>query len=427
MQPTPEALFRLHYIRQRGEKGIPVYSGDIGFIKRRYWRTPEWDKDSLYLLSGLQLSAASSLEIRLWIDTFQNTFVAYDDATYTTYTNASSFKSIYDDYTIGGAAKLSTSLFGKDAFTVGLQYKFDKHREHSLTEPVTQTVDTLLHLSAEEKTWLTKTLQLTVGAAGSAVLPAQAEKFYSTTTNISNFSLSDSFGLDAQAKLDWTINKSTSLEIGLERKTRLPAMKDRYSYKLGKAIPNPGLDSEINNSLIIGVSRTVAGRLRIVPRLFCNMATDFITAVTVSPGITQNQNSGTILFYGGSLQVTGILIPDRLAIDLSYSHIRWPQYDTGPVVTDLPHHKLNATLKFPPLKSLSLSATVSSASARESATDGTQPVSGHCLAGLALRMSPGRSLTITLGIHNLLDTDYELTEGYPMPGRQYFVRMGWKH
>ena len=55
---TPNATdeYAIGYVRQEGEKGNPVYTGQSTQKNAvRYWRWPYWDKDSLYFLSSTRL------------------------------------------------------------------------------------------------------------------------------------------------------------------------------------------------------------------------------------------------------------------------------------------------------------------------------------------------------------------------------------
>ena len=426
-KPSVDSVLRLHYVRERGSKDIPVYTGSDSSIKRRYWRVPQWDKDSVFLLGAIRLSFKKSLDFKIWYDRFNNTFESYDDDTYSSMTNGYTFRSIYNDYTMGAAAQFSSPLLGGDLFSLSLRYKFDCHREHSDSDPETVTKDSTLHIAAEDVIPLSKKLSLTLGTAWSAMIPSAAEEYVSSTSGISNFSLENCSGFDFQGKITWKTGEKTSLLFGIEQRTRIPSMKDRYSYKMGKALPNPGLATEKNNSVTAAFAWKILPDLTITPEVFVNKAHDFITAITVSPGVTQNRNSGEILFYGGSLQITGSLINKIIRLNLSYSYIRWHQYDISPEITDLSHHKLAGSIRIQPLKRVSLTADFYSVSDSESATDGSRPVDGHCSADLSLQVIPFHTITLTTGIRNITDRLYETMEGYPMAGRTYFFRLSWKY
>lgn len=50
-----------------------------------------------------------------------------------------------------------------------------------------------------------------------------------------------------------------------------------------------------------------------------------------------------------------------------------------------------------------------------------QTLSGFALAHGKLRYQPTRQLTLEAGVNNLFDANYQLADGYPMPGRTWFV------
>ena len=69
---------------------------------------------------------------------------------------------------------------------------------------------------------------------------------------------------------------------GLSRKTRFPMVKDRYSYRLGSALPNLGLAAESSDNLELRMT----GRFRawnLHAALFRSDLDDAIDAVTLVP------------------------------------------------------------------------------------------------------------------------------------------------
>ena len=425
--PTDESIVRIHYSGQRGSKDIPVYTGTEASIKRRYWTCPAWDKDSIYLLSAFRILNKYNINIKLWYSRFANTFRSYDDNTYTTQTLPYTFNSYYDDFTMGTIAQFSGKLWKRDFFTLSVQYKFDCHKEHNDTDPEIGIEDAIIHLAAEEILTLKNNLSLTLGTAWTLQLPRKAEEYISLTSSISNFQRFNSSEFDFQMKLTYEFNKINAILFGIERRTRIPSMKDRYSYKMGKAIPNPKLKPEKNNTITVSLSTKISQHITLCPEIFINKSDDYIDSVTVSPGIIQNQNHGSLLFYGGSLQIKSSAIEDRLTILLNYSWIQWHKYSTSPELTGLSHHKITASIKAKPIQQLSIYLDMYSISNSDSASDGTRPVDSYYTVDTGVHWRIFHSTSISCGVKNLFDKLYQTMEGYPMPGRTYFFRINWKY
>lgn len=180
---TPNATdeYVIGYVNQKGEKGNPPYVGDDSRIMTRFWQWPKWNKQSLYFISNTMVGEKNKVKTRLYYDTFVNQLFSYDDTTYSKQTRPYAFQSFYDDYTFGGNAEFE-----------------------------------------------------------SRVLASKAQEYNAATKEIANFADSKNNAVNAQIGLFWDINTSHSLKGSVARKTRFATIKDRYSYRMGQAIPNPG-------------------------------------------------------------------------------------------------------------------------------------------------------------------------------------------
>ncbi len=96
----------MSYWDQHGVKGVPPYAGtDPSTITPRYWQWPYWDKEGYYFNSRTPLGDKSYVKTRFYWDRYTNSLYAYDDATYTTITRRSSFRSDYHDNTCRGSTR----------------------------------------------------------------------------------------------------------------------------------------------------------------------------------------------------------------------------------------------------------------------------------------------------------------------------------
>ncbi|WP_459865742.1 TonB-dependent receptor domain-containing protein [Endothiovibrio diazotrophicus] len=71
----------------------------------------------------------------------------------------------------------------------------------------------------------------------------------------------------------------------LSRKTRFPSIKDRYSYRLGSAIPNPDLEAERATTLEGGWTHRFGRSARLDAALFYSDIKDLIQQVDLTPSV----------------------------------------------------------------------------------------------------------------------------------------------
>ncbi|MFT0533810.1 TonB-dependent receptor domain-containing protein [Castellaniella hirudinis] len=114
---------------------------------------------------------------------------------------------------------------------------------------------------------------------------------------------------------------------------------------------------------------------------------------------------------------------ERWAAGVAYT---WMQRDnlSDPNVplTDVPRHRVFAHLDWKPAARWSAQATVEAESGRTVAYDKTHmDLAGYAILGLKATYEPRKDVSVSAGVRNALDKYYELSDGYPMPGRTWFV------
>lgn len=127
------------YAYQHGKKGTPVYTGDDTlnslYKSPRYWQWPNWDKQSIYLITNNFIDSNNYIKARLYYDQFKNKLYSYDDVTYTAISKPYAFKSIYNDYAIGGSIEYGNTSIRNNRLSLAIHFKQDVHREHNEGEP----------------------------------------------------------------------------------------------------------------------------------------------------------------------------------------------------------------------------------------------------------------------------------------------------
>ena len=75
----------------------------------------------------------------------------------------------------------------------------------------------------------------------------RAEDYNSTDKTISDYPANNNSALNAQLATYYKVSEPVNLSFNIAWKSRFATMKDRYSYKMGTAIPNPYLQVGVSH------------------------------------------------------------------------------------------------------------------------------------------------------------------------------------
>jgi iron complex outermembrane receptor protein len=295
--PNESDEYAVSYVGQRGEKGNPPYAGTDPSVRIRYWQWPCWDKDSVYFVSNTRLGAVSYLRGRAFYDTYDNALNSYDDATYTTQTKPYSFQSLYADRTYGGSLEWGTT-FGPHTLRAAGHFKRDEHEDHNVGSPASHFDGRLFSIGVEDTWLLAPKLSLVAGLGIDWQTTGLAETYQAgqlvdllAMCQSGTDSCGSSSGVNPQAGLFYAV-PSGQVRFTVSRKTRMPSLKDRYSYKFGTAVPNPDLAPEHDVTVETGYQGTLGARTSFQVSAFYARITDLIQSVYLQPNLLQMQNFG---------------------------------------------------------------------------------------------------------------------------------------
>lgn len=420
---TPNATdeYVLGYVRQDGKKGNPPYAGTLSTA--RYWQWPYWDKTSLFVATHTQFGD-HALKLRAYHDTYENSLFAYDDASYTTQKKKSAFRSRYDDYTNGLSVEGDLALGTANRLRLAYHYKEDVHREHDAGEPEQSNRDVTQSFALEDSFALTRQLTL-VGGLSYDYREATRAESYDSATGLVRQPEGDNDAVNALFGAFYTLDDGARLRATVARKSRFATIKDRYSFRFGTALPNPDLKTERATHYELGYSAALAPDWKFDAALFRSNITDLIQSVRVdaglcsSPPCSQMQNVARARATGLEFAVDGRV--GALKLDANYTWLHRENLEDATVkLTDTPRHKFFAAASWTQ-GAWQFGASLEAASRRYTSSDGKQEAAGYAVvnakAGYRLASGP----LIEAGVHNLFDRLYEYSEGFPEPGRSYFV------
>ena len=306
----------------------------------------------------------------------------------------------------------------KNHLRVSLHAKNDNHSEHNEGEPVRYFADNTFSLGIEDVYKPDNKLSFIPGISYNLRKSLQAENYNSSDSTITNFPKNQNDALNGQLATYYKISNSLNLSFNIAYKSRFATMKDRYSYRMGTAIPNPDLKSETALNMELASSIEIADKLNLRPELFYNHLYNTIQMVSnVQPGLSQMQNTGKAVFKGVDLSMVYQPVT-VLNIYVTYSYIQQKNISNPEILfTDVPNNKLFASVEYTIVKKIMINLFGEYDSRRNNASDGTRVSPGYFLMNGQVTYSFIKILKAEFGVNNIFDKNYTIEEGYPQAGR----------
>ncbi|UKT64255.1 TonB-dependent receptor plug domain-containing protein [Pedobacter mucosus] len=429
--PTTSQEYAVGYNFHHGKKGTPVYTGDDtqnALLRNpRYWQWPKWDTQGVYLISNNKLNATNVIKTRWYYDKFVNQLNSYDNAGYSIMTRGYAFTSNYDDYTLGNSIVFENTDIVNNSFSIVGQFKQDVHKENNLGEPVRRSADNNFYLGIEDTYHITSALKVNVGLAYNNRRSTQAQQF--TNNTISNLPANTNDAWNIQGLVQYDFNESNAVSFSVARKTRFATIKDRYSFRFGTAIPNPDLKAEDALNYDLSYHSLYFGKLSVDASGFYSKISNSIQTVNnvrrdpvTNVNQSQIQNVGKAEYYGAEFAV-GYPLFTQLRVDANYTYIKRNNLSAPQIFfTDVPNHKVFASMQYTPVSKLYILASEEYNSKRYSTSYGT--VSGaFYLTNIKANLKLPKGFSFEAGVNNIFDKNYTLVEGFPEQGRNYFANV----
>jgi iron complex outermembrane receptor protein len=415
---------------QHGRKGVSPYAGSDSRTAVRYWKWPYWNTAGIFASTKTKLPAQSYVKTRIYYDIFRNSLNSYDDATYTTVSKGYAFRSHYDDYTVGASAEAGTLWLPHQQLKLALHYKADVHREQNEGSPLLHYKDELGSVGLEDTVTINKQVYAIAGVSEDGLRSTQAENLDAQKV-VSDFPHTSTSAFNPQAGLFYTLGEMGTFRASVARKSRLPSIKDRYSYRLGSAIPNPDLAPERSTNFEVGFSGKPISRLKINVAAYYHRVSDYVLLVTVPDPATdgkttgQNQNIGQVSILGTEGEAV-VTIHRMVEVGGTYTFTRAHNDTNQDRLTGIPRHRATGFLRLLPIPGLSILADGEYDSSRFSSSDGVQVADSYFVMNARARYELPFRLSAQVELRNLTDRTYALQEGYPEPGRTIFFSLGYR-
>ena len=418
----------LNYANQKGKKQQPPVT-DTAYAKNKNWDWPYWNKETVSI-AGQKNFGESYIKALAYYDKSENSLYSYDDATFTSFAKKWSWKSRYDDYSYGARLEYGAE-YGNNFLKAALNYKKDVHRGYDIEKDESgETLnerykDNTISIGIEDIYRITPSLQLLAGLNYDKM---EGDEIYDTNNaNLDMLNLASEDAFSPQAALIYRLDSASKLRASVSQKTYMPSMKDRYSRKLGTAVPNVNLKNELATHYEFGYAR-VKGGLSTGVNVYYTKVKDAIqnNPWDQNTSLNQNQNVGTFEHKGFEMDIGYKYGQTDLGGNYSYVDIKDTK-NSGEKIVDVPKHQLFAFVQQAIGAGFSVYGNMKfRKGASENKMDGTYALSPTFTSYDLKLMYKLKELRAELGIKNLTDKLVRYDVAYPMAGREFFASLGYE-
>jgi iron complex outermembrane receptor protein len=450
--PNTTDEYSISYTRQEGSKNAPLHVTDTSNVSLRNWSWPYWNIESFYFLSTTALGDRATLKTRAFHSSYDNLLSSWDNRNQNSQALARAFNSPYSDTAYGGSAELAVDLLPANRFSLAFHYRHDEHVETqtsrpdlpaSTPEPKQTSSERNFSIAAENRLAFSPQLALTLGVSYDWRTLDRAEEFglplgATGANRLFEFPLRNAHALNGQGRINWTPAEGTQAHFSISSRARFPTLFERFSSQFGTAEPNPDLKPERATNFEIGGSHRF-GPVRVTGAIYYSRLTDALVSVRTPANRNRRENFGSADYYGGEIALDTSL-GDAIDLGVNYSYIH-RDFDVGTPpagglirpfrLTDVPTHKGFAWINWRPIAGLEIVPSVDLASDRVTVTpasaNGLTPVyyktGSYLLANLRVEYAFTPNISAGAGVRNAFDELYQLTDGFPEPGRSFFVSL----
>lgn len=431
--PNDTDEYAFNYINQTTEKGMPypVYQSEINNNSYRQW--PYSDKESFYFLSKTQFDMGY-LKTRLFYDSFENNMYFFKD---NTFRELRFDPTPYDADTKGISLEIGENNDKQNVIKLAINAKRDTQKDKDKSGDVTATMQIdYLSIGLEDSYKVNDSLKLIAGASYDKddVKKAENGDYKATGTrpyeNVEEFELTSESAFNPMIKIEYEPDESFGIYAGIAKKTRFASLKDRYSFRLGRAIPNPDLKPESTINYELGAEKTFDNETQgVKATLFYYDVTDYIQAENIVIGTktyAQNQNIGEVVHKGYELEY--FFNYDKMFdFDVSYTWLDAEDKKGDKDITDAPEHKIALNTTYKPTKALKTNLNMQYSSSRHTASDDrSKDVGSATIWNAKVGYEIVKDLVLDVGVNNLFDKNYQYSYGYLEAGRVVYSNLNYK-
>ncbi len=473
---TPNATdeYSINYTTQSGEKSAPLHVEGQSIPPQRYWTWPYWDIQSVSWLSKTALGEFSYVKTNVYYNTFENLLSSFA-SDYQTQTASNHFNSYYDDYAYGGFVEMGTTLIPMNTLKGAVHYRRDSHSERQdsgldgpspVREPWQDSIVDTWSFAVENTFHATRSIDVVAGLSYEMDDVKKAEEFNvppgsppGTPRSLYENPLAAKDAWNGQGAVIYSYSDTGKLHADVSSRTRFPTLFDRYSTRFDTRLADPNLDPERSTNYEIGWSDLVFPGFSATAAVFYSDLEDSIQNVQVGASGGSSILGVNVDGEHYGLELTAEWTISRtlriggnytyLERDLDFASVAastpglTAQQRAAMAAADTegtPRHEAFLYLAWSVTDSLTLTPSLELASDRSSLVTGADstllpPVpaadrrpnyirtGSYALLNLQAEYDFDPNTSLAFGATNLLDENFALAEGFPEPGRQFYVNM----
>lgn len=443
---TPNATdeYSLVISHQHGDKEQPLYGGDLTDGKHeRWWRWPKWDKTNVYALSHTQLEEEHDIYLdgKVFYSAFTNDMKEWKakgpfktaDEYADVFTDKNySRKSKYRDHSYGIGFELGGTFFDEHALRLSTLWVTDVHKDQKIskkaTDPQIKDSDRTITIGLEDTYSATDKLTLVGGVAYSHRSPKDTEFYFTNKKNpsenvVKHYDEKNLNAFDFQLKGIYQIEPDWDASIGLAKKTHFPSMKDRYSEKFGRSLPNPYLKAETAYHVDANTTKHWGDVAQAQVGVFYSQTHDAIEEVTTTKGKTMRDNVGKVRRYG--VELAGYVKPvDSLKLGANYTYLHAKNVTFKNLnVTKVPEHKAFLWAEWQATPALSFYVDQQLQSKTYYDAESNDKLKAVAITNAKATYEINKNFTVNAGVSNIFDRENFYDEGYVEEGRTFFANL----
>ncbi|MEJ2634716.1 MAG: TonB-dependent receptor [Calditrichia bacterium] len=379
----------------------------------RYWQFPDWQKNVMSLNSEHLFSGRFVLRTVWYYDKYKNVLQSYDDASYSAQTFRYAFKSIYDDYSLGSILYPEWSILPFGTSHGVISFKQDVHRE--------KAADNAPFQRYSMETW-TVGLEQDIRFSQKLLGKAGADLNYLKPFFANNADLRKPILLaNGQIAFQYQLGDNRTLHASVGKKSRFPTLKELYSERLDRNIPNPDLKAEHSVNFEIGTGWT-GKKINFTVSGFYNRLADLIVNRQLGNGLQQSSNIGRASLWG--LETGWQAQWGRVDGNVNYTFLNARNLSDESATKYLeyrPAHRVNAIFSCTLNSRLRVASEASYTASQYYQNPNSlkwEKLNNFALFNLKANYNFSGNSSIYLRINNLTDKFYYSEYGIPMPGRE---------
>lgn len=227
----------------------------------------------------------------------------------------------------------------------------------------------------------------------------------------------EEYGSELSPRLGYLyrINKYLNFNLLYGESYKAPSYFQLYFPAWGGG--NPDLIPETTKSYEVGLKYNRSNCSRQIS-IFKRDGNDFIA---VKDGVFTNFNSVTIEGLDFS---SNRIINRNWEFGFNYTYLDAVNDEDGERLGDIPYHQFDLSLKYK-LNNIRVNLINSFLGSRIDGASGNE-LSSHFVSDLKISNNLTENTELAVEINNLFDRDYEVVDGYPMPGRNFMVNVSTK-